>query len=75
MELAACDRLHNTKGGSSDTELKELAVNPTSAPLGARAVTMVTPVANMPKAVRNSVLEKCGARARAALEVKDIRQI
>jgi hypothetical protein len=36
---------------------------------------MVTPVANMPKAVRNSALEKWGGRALAAgaFEDKDIR--
>ena len=60
MDRAACDRLHNTKGGDSDTELNELAVKPTRVPSGSSAVTMVTPVANMPRAVRNSALEKPG---------------
>ena len=41
-------------GGVSDTELNELAVRPTSVPSSARAVTMVTPVANMPSAARNA---------------------
>jgi hypothetical protein len=50
MEAAARERLHNTNGGVSDTELNELAVNPTKEPSVARAVTMVTPVANMPSA-------------------------
>jgi hypothetical protein len=52
MEPADKAKLHNTKGGSKDTELKELAVKPTKAPSGARAVTMVTPVANRPNARR-----------------------
>ena len=63
MTLAACDRLHRTKGGLNDTELKELAVTPTSSPLGVRTVTMVTPVANMAKEARNSRVEKVGAPA------------
>ncbi len=40
MLLAPCDRLHSTSGGSSDTELNELAVSPTSSPAALRAVTM-----------------------------------
>ena len=72
MDVAACDRLHNTNGGESDTELNELAVKPTSWPSLVRAVTMVTPVANMPKAVRNSELVKSGGRARAPVGVKDM---
>jgi hypothetical protein len=55
------ERLHKTKGGESETELKELAVNPTSAPSASRAVMMVTPVAKLPKASRNSRVEKSGA--------------
>src|SRR3989344_2367574 len=62
--LAPCDRLHSTSGGASDTELKELAVSPTRSPAAVRAVTMVTPVANMPSASRNSRVEKLGGRAR-----------
>ena len=46
-------RLHSTMGGSSDTELKLLAVTPTSRSLP-RAVTMVTPVAKEPSALRNA---------------------
>jgi hypothetical protein len=60
---AACARLQSTSGGASDTELNELAVNPTSSPPAPRAVTMVTPVANMPSAARNSRDENAGARA------------
>jgi hypothetical protein len=54
MLLALWAKLHSTKGGSSDTELKELTVNPTGVPSAAVVVTMVTPVANIPKALRNS---------------------
>jgi hypothetical protein len=43
--------------------LKEFAVNPTGVPFGPRAVTIVTPVANMPSAARNSCVEKLGASA------------
>jgi hypothetical protein len=48
-------RLHSTIGGVSDTELKLLAVMPTGEPSPARAVTIVTPVANMPSAWRKSL--------------------
>ena len=41
--------------------LNELAVSPTSSPAALRAVTMVTPVANMPSALRNSREESWGA--------------
>ena len=41
-------------------ELKELAVRPTGWPSAVSAVTMVTPVANMPSAARNSCEEKLG---------------
>jgi hypothetical protein len=64
MEPAVRAKLHSTKGGDRETELKEFAVKPTKVPSLARAVTMVTPVANMPKAPRNSVLEKLGEMAR-----------
>ena len=57
------DRLHKTSGGVSDTELKELAVRPTGWPSAVSAVTMVTPVANMPSAARNSCEEKLGGWA------------
>ena len=62
-EAATRDKLHSTKGGVSDTELNELAVSPTKLPSAARAVTMVTPVANMPRAERKSLEEKTGAVA------------
>src|SRR6218665_4009996 len=68
MVLAPCARLHSTSGGSSDTELKELAVSPTNLPAALRAVTMVTPVANMPRASRNSRGEKLGGGARTGWE-------
>ena len=63
IELAACDRLHSTSGGESDTELKELAVSPTSSPVTERAVTIVTPVANMASDARNSAPENAGVWA------------
>ena len=37
-------------GGSSEAELKLLAVKPMRSPFGERVVTTVTPVANCPKA-------------------------
>ncbi len=52
-----------TRGGWSETELNELAVNPTK-PCGARAVMTVTPVANCANASR-----KC----RSATAVRDLR--
>ena len=55
------ERLHNTNGGERDTELNELAVRPTNPPCSSRAVMMVTPVAKLPKASRNSRVEKSGA--------------
>jgi hypothetical protein len=39
-------RLQTIKGGSSDTELNEFAVNPTYSPGLSGAAMMVTPVAN-----------------------------
>jgi hypothetical protein len=43
---------NSTRGGSSETELKELAVMPISPACGCFAVTTVTPVANSPSAPR-----------------------
>jgi hypothetical protein len=63
IDPADRERLHSTKGGDSETELNELAVSPTNEPSAARAVTMVTPVANMPKACRNWSGEKLGGSA------------
>src|SRR5579863_2715507 len=40
-------------GGSSDTELKLFAVSPKSRPTALRVVTIVTPVAKAPSALRN----------------------
>ncbi|MNY57439.1 hypothetical protein D3C86_1936450 [compost metagenome] len=45
--------LNSTSGGSSDTELNELMVAPKRLP-STVAVTMATPVANWPNALRNS---------------------
>jgi hypothetical protein len=77
MELADLAKLHSTSGGVSETELKELAVSPTSCPDAVRAVTMVTPVANMLSAARNSALEKLGAAGALAggIAVLDIALI
>lgn len=72
MEPAERARLQSTSGGVSETELNELAVSPTNFPWASRAVTTVTPVANMPKASRNSVAEKCGGRACWGATVKGI---
>src|SRR4051812_25693069 len=47
-------RLHSTMGGLSDTELKLLAVRPTSLPSTPLVVTIVTPVAKDPSAFRNT---------------------
>jgi hypothetical protein len=41
-------------GGSSETELKLLAVRPTSPASSERVVTMVTPVVKLPKALRRA---------------------
>jgi len=46
--------LHSTKGGVSDTEVKEFAVIPWSLPSRSRVVMIVTPVANAPNALRSS---------------------
>src|SRR5580704_12076157 len=51
--LLLFDRHHSSSGGSSDTELKELAVMPTGSPSGRTAVMTVTPVANSPNASRS----------------------
>ena len=51
-------RHQSSSGGSSDTEVKELAVTPTGVASGRTAVTTVTPVANRPKASRSSRCEK-----------------
>src|SRR5919112_1228465 len=43
-------RLQSTSGGSRETDEKELAVRPSSLPDGEQVVTIVTPVANRPRA-------------------------
>jgi hypothetical protein len=53
-------RLHNTIGGSSETELKLLAVRPTSMPSAERVDTTVTPVANAPSALRKERISSGG---------------
>src|SRR3954468_7873588 len=62
--LAALPRLHSTSGGSSDTELKELAVRPRKLPSASRVVMMVTPVANCDSAWRKCAESKPRAAAR-----------
>ena len=54
------DKLHNTSGGSIETELNELAVRPTGAPSSSSAVTMVTPVAKVARAARKIVATEGG---------------
>lgn len=54
-------RLHNTIGGSSDTELKLFAVKPTGVPSAARVVITVTPVAKLPSAARKASRSSAGA--------------
>ena len=44
---------NSTRGGSSDTEVNELAVIPTSPPSSLRAPITTMPVANMPNALRS----------------------
>src|SRR5580658_5304369 len=46
--------LHSTSGGLSETELNELMVSPCGLLSRSRVVTIVTPVANEPSALRNS---------------------
>ena len=61
---AARARLQSSSDGSSDTELNGLAVRPISSPLAVRAVTIVSLMANMPSATRNSPGEKLAWLAR-----------
>ena len=41
------------RGGSRETEAKALTVTPTGTPFGVNPVTTVTPVAKVPRALRN----------------------
>src|SRR5712692_11465617 len=66
-KLAACrDKLHSTRGGSSETEENELTVTPMRRPSFARVLTTVTPVANWPSARRKSRRSNRSAAALAA---------
>jgi hypothetical protein len=47
-------RPHSTSGGRSDTDVKELIVNPAVRPSAQREVTTATPVGKAPSAQRNS---------------------
>src|SRR5262245_30268384 len=74
-------RLHRTSGGFSETEANELQVTPYGFPSAAIAVTMVTPVANVPSALRKSrgsiaelSLASSLAGSAGCLGASDIRQ-
>ena len=57
--LAACLPMQIiSSGGSSETEVKLLAVKPRGWPSTPAVVTMVTPVMKLPKAERSSRLSK-----------------
>src|ERR1700709_2628579 len=64
MEADFVARLHSTSGGSSETELNELAVMPINWPDSVRVVITVTPVANWLRASRKAVASKFGGLAR-----------
>jgi hypothetical protein len=51
---AVSDWLHRISGGSSDTELKELAVSPCGRPSLSTVVITVTPVTNAPSTCRRA---------------------
>lgn len=55
-------KLHETMGGSSETELNELAVTPTSRVFMFPDVITVTPVPKLPRALRKSRLSKDGGK-------------
>lgn len=59
-------------GGSSDTELNELIVNPIGSPSGAIAVMTVTPVAKQPSVLRKSRQQK--PRAASERPVSQVAQ-
>src|SRR5579875_3432399 len=69
MDAERVARLHSTSGGSSETELNELAVMPINWPESVRVVMTVTPVANWPSAARNAVGSKFGVLARVIGQV------
>ena len=48
-----------TKGGSNDTDVKELAVKPLGVPSSDVVVTIVTPVTNCPNVFLYSNLSNC----------------
>src|SRR5437899_3745025 len=74
-------RLHNTSGGLNDTEANELQFTPYGLPSADISVTMVTPVANVPSALRKSrgsiaelSLANSLAGSAGCLGASDIRQ-
>jgi hypothetical protein len=63
---------NESSGGSSETDVSELTINPAGSPSGA-AVTNATPVANLPTASRNeraSGAAAAGAGAASAISVE-----
>jgi hypothetical protein len=63
MLLEFIRKLHTIKGGSSDKELKELAVKPTGLPSASKTVITVTPVTKEAKQRRKSVGSSSGKLA------------
>ena len=57
----SCARQTSSSGGSSDTEVKLLTVNPAGVPSSVRQVTTVTPVAKQPSASRKRARVMPGA--------------
>src|SRR5690625_1254020 len=57
------------RGGSSDTEVKQFAVNPRGVPSGSYAVTTVTPVRNVPKRSRSCRASELSAYVSATSSV------
>jgi hypothetical protein len=51
---------HSTSGGSSESELKELAVRPTARPSASRQVAIVTPVVKRPSVLRRALASNGG---------------
>src|SRR5437016_5362210 len=51
------------RGGSSDTDVKELAVKPCDSPASLRIVTTATPVAKCPHAMRNWLASRLTGQA------------
>jgi hypothetical protein len=52
--VEAFPKLHSTRGGLSETDANEFTVSPMHRPRLVRPVTIATPVANWPRALRKS---------------------